>query len=188
MITHNARMIKHNANILAPHPWQTTWWEWVFCLRGLAYYGRDEPHGYHANVYLLGNPVIIWAAVAAVAAAVVICIVYLRYRRAAHPAADVHAFAGQASFCLLGYALNLLPYLGVARSTFVYHYMPALAFATILVARVYEQLTPLAYRAAVFKALVAAAAAVFVHFAPWVYALPVLPEAHDRRRWLPRWT
>ena len=118
---------------------------------------------------------------------------FLRFR--AEPASSAFAFAPKLrvlfpalAFCLTVYALNLLPYMLVHRSCFIYHYMPALAFATILVARVYEQLTPLAYRAAVFKALVAAAAAVFVHFAPWVYALPVLPEAHDRRRWLPRWT
>lgn len=36
MITHNARMIKHNANILAPHPWQSTWWEWLIDARGVS--------------------------------------------------------------------------------------------------------------------------------------------------------
>lgn len=36
MISHNARMIKHNANILAPHPWQSTWWEWLIDARGVS--------------------------------------------------------------------------------------------------------------------------------------------------------
>ena len=187
MITHNARMIKHNANILAPHPWQTTWWEWVWCLRGLAYYGHDFPGGYHANVYLLGNPAVIWPAIACVLAAAVICVIYTRYRARAPAGDDLHRFAGQATFCLLGYFFNLLPYLGVVRSTFVYHYMPALVFAQILSARVFETLTPVRYRAAAFKVVVLVVALVFVYFSPWIYALPMQQEAHARRRWLPRW-
>ena len=186
-VTHNARMIKHNANILAPHPWQTTWWEWVWCLRGLAYYGHDFPIAYHANVYLLGNPAVIWPAIAAVLTAAVICIVYLRYRARTPAGDDLHKFAGQAAFCLLGYFLNLLPYLGVARSTFVYHYMPALAFAQILTARVFETLTPVRYRGVVFRLALLAVVATFVYFSPWIYAFPLQPEAHVRRRWLPRW-
>ena len=100
---------------------------------------------------------------------------------------DLHRFAGQATFCLLGYFFNLLPYLGVVRSTFVYHYMPALVFAQILSARVFETLTPVRYRAAAFKVVVLVVALVFVYFSPWIYALPMQQEAHARRRWLPRW-
>ena len=66
--------------------------------------------------------------------------------------------------------------------------MPALAFATIIAARLWEQFTPVAYRGATFRVIVAVVAASFVHFAPWVYGFAALPEAHDRRRWLPRWT
>jgi dolichyl-phosphate-mannose--protein O-mannosyl transferase len=35
----------------------------------------------------------------------------------------------QLGFCLAGYVLNLLPYLAVVRSCFIYHYMPALMCA-----------------------------------------------------------
>jgi dolichyl-phosphate-mannose--protein O-mannosyl transferase len=122
MITHNARMIKHNANILAPHPWQTTWYEWVLNLRGVAYYGKDEAHRYHTQVYLLGNPAVIWSVLAAIVLSVVTLIVYVRYRASFSAGAGVHSFAKHATFCLLAYLLNLLPYFGVARSTFIYHY------------------------------------------------------------------
>ena len=37
----NHRMVVHNASILEPHPWQTSWWEWVLNLRGLLYYSKD---------------------------------------------------------------------------------------------------------------------------------------------------
>lgn len=40
----NHRMVVHNANILEPHPWQTSWKEWVMNTRGLLYYSKDTLH------------------------------------------------------------------------------------------------------------------------------------------------
>jgi len=187
MVTHNARMIKHNANILAPHPWQTTWWEWLLDLRGVAYYGKDEGFRYHTQVYLLGNAAVLWSVLGAVIAAVLVCTLYVRYRNAFPARSDVHNFAKQATFCLLGYGINLLPYLGVARSTFLYHYMPALCFGQIITARLLEVCVPARWHSAVFKAYLLVVVAVYLHFAAWIYAFPLQPEAQDRRRWMPRW-
>ena len=36
------------------------------------------------------------------------------------------------SFCLVAYMWNLLPYLGVTRQAFIYHYMPGLHYASLL--------------------------------------------------------
>ena len=59
-----------------------------------------------------------------------------------------HFFA-VVGFCVAAYTLNLLPYLGVKRSAFIYHYMPALMYAEILAALTMDR---------VFGALGAAAA------------------------------
>jgi len=187
MITHNARMIKHNAWILEPHPWQTTWWEWIWNLRGLAEYSKDEGHRLHTHVYLLGNVAVLWPIAVAMVVALLVCGLYVRYRYAFPPGSHVHGFVCQAGFCMLGYFLNLLPYIGVARSTFTYHYMPALVFGQLLLPRVIEVLTPRVWQGTVIRWLLIAAAAVFLHFVPWIYALPLTSEAGDRRRWLPRW-
>jgi dolichyl-phosphate-mannose--protein O-mannosyl transferase len=44
------------------------------------------------------------------------------------------------TFCVAAYFLNLLPYLGVKRSAFIYHYMPALMYAEILAALTMDRL------------------------------------------------
>ena len=49
------RMVVHNASILEPHTWQSSWWEWVFNLRGLLYYSKDTLHTYTAGMYLIGE-------------------------------------------------------------------------------------------------------------------------------------
>ena len=65
--------------------------------------------------------------------------------------------------------------------------MPALAYATILFARLYEQLVPVRYRSIVFKIIVTAIILVYIHYSPWIYAFALTPEGMHRRRWLPRW-
>lgn len=219
MITHNARMIKHNANILAPHPWQTTWYEWVLNLRGVAYYGKDEAHRYHTQVYLLGNPAVIWSVLAAIILSLITLVIYVRYRSSFGAGARVHSFAKHATFCLLAYLLNLLPYFGVARSTFIYHYsefllrawpatccrsvphqrfvvtprscfafaVPALVYAQLVTPRFVETLLPTSWHGAAVKLYLLGVLAMFLYHSAWLYAYPILPEAHDRRRWLPRW-
>ena len=45
----------------------------------------------------------------------------------------------------------------------------------------------LSLQVAAMRLLLIAVTLVFGFFAPWTYALPLTPEAHARRRWLPRW-
>ena len=202
----NHRMIVHNANILAPHPWMSSWWEWILNLRGVAYYGKDFPHTYTGAVYLIGNHAVHYMVIAALAAFAVCVALYLRVRpfaarmgmkglglgalgEAAAAGARSPAltqFFASGSFCVAAYCLNLLPYLGVARSTFIYHYMPALIYGELLTARVVEHLagrhTPQAARVVLLIA-----GLVWLHYTPWIYGFPLTNDAHQRRRWMPRW-
>lgn len=47
---------------------------------------------------------------------------------------SVHKFFGIGSYLLIEYSLNLLPYVLVQRSAFIYHYMPGLMYAMLLTA------------------------------------------------------
>lgn len=79
LITLNARMVKHNANILAPHPWQSSWNEWVFNERGVSYYGKDFPETYTDHIYLVGNHVIHLSVIIAMVVFTVLSLFYIRY-------------------------------------------------------------------------------------------------------------
>jgi dolichyl-phosphate-mannose--protein O-mannosyl transferase len=46
------------------------------------------------------------------------------------------------SFLALGWFFNLVPYVAVRRQAFVYHYMPALVFAQLLVTVLVEGVVP----------------------------------------------
>jgi dolichyl-phosphate-mannose--protein O-mannosyl transferase len=193
--TLNRRMIVHNANILAPHPWMSSWWEWVLNLRGVSYYGKDRSNTYTNAVYLIGNHALHYAVLAGLAVFLACGGMYLRLRTqvvsvaasASSDLAPVRAFFAQGVYLLLGYGLNLLPYLGVARSTFIYHYMPALLYAELLLARTVEHVAGRAYTPAAVKAVLLVVGLVWLHYTPWIYGFALTNDGHARRRWMPRW-
>lgn len=112
------------------------------------------------------------------------------------------------AFFLVGnYVVNMLPWIGVKRCLFFYHYMEAYVFAILalafLVPRWCESLddpTPVGgwgpFSAAtlwhrrgevVFWIIVAGAVASFVYFLPIFVGLPLTTDAFYQRMWLTRW-
>lgn len=131
---------------------------------------------------------VIWLVLGAMAVAAVLSVVHLRLRTLAlwGFARHDHTFAVVA-FCFIVYACNLLPYLAVKRSCFIYHYMPALMYGQLITGLMIDRLVPRRWRWHVAMALLVICAGCFLYYAPWIYALPLSSEGHARRRWLPRW-
>jgi dolichyl-phosphate-mannose--protein O-mannosyl transferase len=110
-------MIKANAGILEPHAWQSTWDEWILNLRGVLYYSVDSKHTYTKAIYLNGNPIVVWFLLGCVVIAALLMVLWQRYRHNPdHDLTKFKPFFAVMSWCLVLYALNLLPYLGVKRS------------------------------------------------------------------------
>ena len=103
-----------------------------------------------------------------------------------------------------GYLLNLVPYVLIARSKFVYHYMPALMVGAMLLALSMEAVWAWAARAAaadaaaqraraaVALAVSAAAfglvtAAFFYWGLPYTYGLKISHAQHEARMWMQKW-
>jgi dolichyl-phosphate-mannose--protein O-mannosyl transferase len=116
-------------------------------------------------------------------------LIYARYRQ--EPSMQLYdkfgTFFCSAIFCGCGYALNILPYMAVSRSCFIYHYMPALMYAQITAGLVIDKLFPRAWVPGIFKTLLVVFISCYLFFSPWIYAFPLTTEGHARRRWLPRW-
>jgi dolichyl-phosphate-mannose--protein O-mannosyl transferase len=219
-ITLNIRMVVHNANILAPHPWMSSWNEWVNNIRGVSYYGKDAGAGLYSSVYLIGNQALHSAVLFAMAIFVVLGVVFLRLRAMNYwgrstsvtnvtqnttpyvlfppsnaipnPLSHIDLtmytkFFAAASYCIAGYILNLIPYIGVARSTFIYHYMPALMYMQILIGLLVEQLGGKKYSPILAKSVLLVIGLVWLYFTPWIYAIPLTHEGHQRRKWKERW-
>lgn len=152
---------------------------------------KQQPLTSNPHLHLLhaGNPLVIWLVFGAVVISAVVLLLFLRYRQ--EPAAGLELkfepFFCAIAFCLCGYACNLLPYLAVSRSCFIYHYMPALMYGQIAAGLLLEQVVPRKWHLPVAKWALLIIFAGFLFFCPWIYAMPLTTEGHERRRWLPRW-
>lgn len=185
----NKYMFTANAGITTRHHWESYWYWWIINWRGLLYYNK-EVDGKWASVYLLCNPIVCWTCGAFVAIFLLGRLLAVRYRdvkaiKILHRRSFRYALR-TSTFLFWGWLINLLPYILVDRSAFVYHYLPGLIYAQLL-AGVVTDMLPLKPRIVVLVAVMAATIASFVYYAPWVYCFPITSAQHAARRWMPRW-
>lgn len=147
-----------------------------YCLSPLPLLPPSSPalqsHTYTEAIYLLANPLVVWPVFAGVVLSVLTLLVFIRYK--GDPALMLQRFSskmGSVVYCLTVYVLNLLPYVGVARSCFNYHYMPALVYGEMLTALLLvDLLGGRKYGGAVARVLIGLAFVGWLYYSPWIYA------------------
>ena len=60
-------------------------------------------------------------------------------------------------------------------------------YAEVLAGLLVENLAGRRWAPTVVKLLLVPVFALYLFFAPWVYGFALTNDAHERRRWLPRW-
>lgn len=153
----NREMYESNQRLTATHPYSSQWYTWPFMARPIFYWVKGA-----ARIYFFGNPVIWWGSTVAVTYFMV----------------NFFRNIKNYNYWLLatGYWLNLLPFIGVKRVMFLYHYLTALIFAMLILVYLIDNKKPLdmlgASRRNIFTGLLIAAIVVFIYFAPLTYGLP----------------
>eukprot|EP00741_Cyanophora_paradoxa_P010629 tig00020537_g10273.t1 len=179
----NRVMFKSNSGLRATHPYQSVWHEWPLGRGSMFYWsGAAQPETWpngqpkERRIFLLLNPAVAYPAAAALLAFCVFAAYKVLFEVPFAPGTLRLLWTG--ALLLASFALNLLPYALVQRSTFLYHYFPALLPALLLACALLEHALRArpALRAAACAAAAAVAAAFFVYLAPFVYALPLTPE------------
>mmetsp|Transcript_39077 Transcript_39077/g.154829 ORF Transcript_39077/g.154829 Transcript_39077/m.154829 type:complete len:94 (+) Transcript_39077:1615-1896(+) len=82
--------------------------------------------------------------------------------------------------------LNLLPYMAVERSAFLYHYLPGLYYVQILLGVLVAGLAKVPRRIVVFL-MIAIIVAAFINWSPWIYGLPVPSASRWRLKLFNSW-
>ncbi len=106
---------------LATHPYASPWWSWPLMLRPIAYWQNFPPKGKVATIWGGGNPLLWWGALTAVT------ITAVRALERPSPAR---------AFLVFGYLGNLVIWMPVGRTLFLYHYMPSIYFGYLALAAV----------------------------------------------------
>eukprot|EP00871_Galdieria_phlegrea_P005569 jgi/Galph1/6012/GphlegSOOS_G4658.1 len=130
----NKEMLRANNAITERHPWESKWYEWPLNLRGLLYFSEEMEDGSVRQIYLIGNPVVMYLCILFALAFFLSLIFYCRYRSLLTSDRELSQLLAKGLFLLMAYLLNLIPYIAVDRSAFLYHYLPGLLDAQLLVA------------------------------------------------------
>lgn len=165
----NKQMYLGNKRLTANHPYGSKWYTWPFMVRPVYFWVKDI-----SRIYFLGNPVIWWLSTVGV---FMLIIGYLTTKKE-------RGFAP--SLLTAGYGLNLLPFIGIWRIMFLYHYIIAYIFSILALAYLIDQEKDRRAKK-LFILLIIFSTAAFIYFAPLSYGLPLTPSQYQNRVWLNSW-
>ena len=184
----NSEMYRANAGLTAGHPYASKWYTWPFMQRPIYYWYQSNALGDPGNpaigqqlipkesrIYFMGNPLIWWLSTLA--------IVYLILDQ-------VGEFWRKRklqllpTLIILGYIINMLPFVGISRAMFLYHYLIGYIFA--LSALVYL-VSGFKHAKKAFAFLLLLSIAGFLFFTPLTYGLPMSAKTYELRNWLSSW-
>lgn len=107
----------YHTQLVATHPFSSSWWTWPLLLRPIWVYTSGETNGMVSNIYGMGNPLVFWGGL-------VSAIISLKY---------IFVEKRKKLLLVLGAYLGLFtPWALSPRIMFFYHYFPAVPFLCML--------------------------------------------------------
>lgn len=150
------------------------WWEWPLALRHVWFGNRTFDDGRVATTYALGNPVLFWGFLPAV------FWLSTHWWRRFRPGVVIVG---------IGFFGQWLPWMFIERSTYTYHFLPAVPFGCLAVAVALTHLwkSGTGWKRLIVLEYVVVVLLVFAYFYPILSFLPITREAQSMRMWLPTW-
>ncbi|GLI81934.1 protein O-mannosyltransferase 2 [Penicillium ochrochloron] len=190
----NVAMMTSN-NALVPDPDKqddlaSHFWQWPILNVGLRMCSWDDSV---VKYYLLGNPLVYWGSTGGLVGFGLLFIWYLLrwqrgYNELSQQEIDHIHYAG--IYPAIGWVLHYLPFIVMARVTYVHHYYPALYFAIIVFGFCVDWVTRrinAKISAVVFAVLYAVTIGLFIHFRAIVFGMEGSNQQWAHLRWLPGW-
>jgi dolichyl-phosphate-mannose-protein mannosyltransferase len=189
------------------HPYCSTWDSWLWMGQPVAYFykvGIDPkrvlspeaislPNGPIYAVHAMGNPALWWASTAAIGAAIIVLLQDLWRRGWAWFQGNVNrsqlsvSQLGFLGFIVINYGANLLPWVGVTRCLFIYHYMGASIFSMIALAWWCDEFWQSAKTRMWSIGLLATITISFIIWAPIYLGLPLESERYSSLMLSQKW-
>lgn len=190
----NVAMMTSN-NALVPDPDKqddlaSYFWQWPILNVGLRMCGWDDNI---VKYFLLGNPLVYWGSTASLGLLGLLVIWYLiRWQRGydelKQSEIDQIHYAGL--YPVLGWFLHYVPFVAMARVTYVHHYYPALYFAILVFGfcadwMLRNQVKTLQY--AIYGVLYALTIALYIFFMPISWGMEGPNREYSRLKWFDSW-
>ncbi len=169
----NLVMFNANQNLRASHSYGSPAWTWPFMLRPVYYWVGDALDGKSARIYLFGNPVVWWLSTLGL----ILALFWWSPKK-----------VEQKLILYFGWILNMAPFFFVKRVMFLYHYLPALVFASAIFCSWIFASGKIEKKQKLFGILIIAMVFLsFLFFAPLSYGLALSDQQYKMRIWLPSW-
>lgn len=167
-------MYEYHSTLDATHPFESRWYTWLLDLRPVWYYqNSDLPADMRGSIAGMGGPVL-WLAG-------LVSILTLAWRQLSGRGSR------RGAAVLILYAAQLVPWVFVARCTFLYHYFPSSMFCLAAIDVVLADMKNRRRAKGIAIGLCAASAVLFVWFYPVLSGLPVPSWWAASTLWLPSW-
>ena len=184
------------------HPYCSTWQTWLTMLIPVAYFYKlginpTEPIALNAAnvpllpgtsiyaVHAMGNPFLWWMTTAAIVAIGITLLLRLWNRLFGRGFSDSFVLAT----IMVGYGANLIPWMGISRCAFLYHYMGSSVFATLALAwwgdRALSRQNPALTR--MVWIAIGLSVVGFIFWMPIFLGLPLDDVGYRLRMWFPSW-
>eukprot|EP00127_Corallochytrium_limacisporum_P004143 Clim_evm88s157 gene=Clim_evmTU88s157 len=188
-------MWQANSRITRGHPYRSEPWQWMPLLLGVGYWVQ-RPKG--QQIFLFGNPLIWWTALAFVILWFMLVTVQLiRVRSISARALSRGQNALDSNLLLAGgsalfaWLLHYFPFYLMGRQLFLHHYLPAFYFSLLNAAAVFDILLKMVHysraRTLVTGLIILVYGWAFVQFSPLAYGTTCVADCLENIRWLPSW-
>lgn len=165
-------------------------WQWPLLNVGLRMCSWDDET---VKYFLLGNPLVYWGSTASLGIFVAMLAWYLiRWQRGYDELtwAQVDHFHYSGIYPVIGWVLHYLPFLAMARVTYVHHYYPALYFAILCAGFIvdwYTRALPKRVQWTLFSVLYAAVVGLYWLFRAISFGMEGPNQQWSHLRWLEGW-
>lgn len=190
----NVAMMTSN-NALVPDPDKqddlaSQWWQWPILHVGLRMCGWDDSI---VKYFLLGNPFVYWATTAGlVVAGLVVTWYLLRWQRGMRDLnqKEIDQVHYSGIYPAAGWFLHYLPFVIMARVTYVHHYYPALYFAILTFGFLVDWFVrnrSRATQAATYGILYAVIIGLYILFIPICWGMTGSNKKYSYLKWFDNW-
>ncbi len=125
LVTVHRTMFDANFGLKSPHQDASPWWSWPLMKVPVFYWA-----GPGRSLYLIGNPVVWWGSTLIFVGMLARGLFYLEFASKKEMKA---LFGTPVCLVLVAYFVSVLPFLGIPRALFIYHYMTPLLFSLAFV-------------------------------------------------------
>jgi dolichyl-phosphate-mannose--protein O-mannosyl transferase len=167
----NQQMYWYHTRLSATHAYQSLWYTWPFDWRPVYYYVGNFGDKI-AQIYALGNPIILWSGI--------IAVIFAILRLTKRP-----MFA--LGLILTAYLSFWLPWSLSPRIMFLYHYTPSVIFLALLLAVSLKNLWEIKIGKILVSGYLLLVIITFIYFYPHFAAYPVSTTFNNSYFWLNSW-